>query len=72
MKQKREKMKTQEVEGGSRQKLRHVDGDVPLSLRSKGEEYMDSSSKTEIEDGSNKNDSRSKAAVAKMCAAAKQ
>ena len=49
--------------GGSIQKLRHFDGDVPLSMRSKGAEYKDSSSsKKEIEDGSSKKHSRSKAA----------
>ena len=32
-------------EGVGRQKLRHVDGDVPMSMRSKDEEYKDSSSK---------------------------
>ena len=48
--------------GGIRQKLRQVDGDVPLSMRSKGEDYKDSSSKKEIEVGSSKKGSRSKAA----------
>ena len=50
--------KTREIEnsrgkGGRRQKLRHVDGNVPLK---------DSSSKKEIEHSSSKKDSRSKAA----------
>ena len=62
MKQKRKKMKTQEVREGADKKLRHVDGDVPLSIRSKGEEYKDSSSKKEIEDGSSTKDCRSKGA----------
>ena len=72
----------------SRRKLRNVDGDVPLCMRSYCEEYKDGSSKEEIEDGSSKKDSRSKTAsgskdlkktaeakpqaVAKIGAAAKQ
>ena len=67
-------MKTQEVKEESRQKLRHFDGGVPLSMRSKGKEYKDSSSKKEIDVGNIDKDSRRKAAfaVAKICAAATQ
>ena len=71
MKQKRENMKTREVRR-SRQKLRHVDGDVPLSMRRNGEEYKDSSKKG-IEDSSSKNTAEANQhAVAKICAAARQ
>ena len=52
--------------GGGRQKLRHVDGDVPLSMRSKGEE--DKASRQQ-----QKKTAESKQyAVAEICAAAKQ
>ena len=40
--------------GGSRLKLRNVDGDVPLSEQSYCEDDKDSSSKKEIEDSSKK------------------
>ena len=61
MKQKRENENSR-GEGGGIHKVRHVDGDVPLSMQSKGEEYKDSSSKKEIEVGCSNKDSRSKAA----------
>ena len=41
----------------TQKKLRHVDGDAPLSVRSKGEEDKDSS-RQEVEVGSSKTDSR--------------
>ena len=59
--------------GGGRHKLRHVYGDVPLSMRSKGEDYKYSSSKKDIELGSSKKTAEAKQHVAaKICAAAKQ
>ena len=53
-------MKIQEEKEEAEKKLRHVDGDVPLSMRSFGEEDKSSSSKKEIEVGSSKKDSRIK------------
>ena len=54
MKEKRERMKTQEVEEGADKNFDMLTVTFPLSMRSNGEEYKDSSRKTEIEDGSSK------------------
>ena len=48
--------------GGGRQRLRHVHGDVPLSMRSKGEEDKNSSSEKKLKGGSSsKKDNKIKA-----------
>ena len=66
-------MKTHKVKEVADKKLRHVDVDFPMSMRSKGEEHMDGSNKKEIEVGSRKKTAKAKKhAVAKICAAAKQ
>ena len=73
MKQKREKMKTQEEKEEADKNFDMLTETFQLSMRSKGEEDKDSSSKKKCEVGSSKKTAESKQhAVAKICAAAKQ